>query len=83
MPFHPLRLAAAATAALAVLTSPTMSQTMKADAPAPASVTTGSTPPDTAFGWLEEVQGERALAWVKKSCKEGKDYNSPATTRSR
>ena len=25
----------------------------------------------------------RALAWVKANCKEGKDYNSPQTTRSR
>ena len=24
-----------------------------------------------------------ALAWVKKNCKEGKDYNSPSTTRNR
>jgi len=26
---------------------------------------------------------KKALAWVKKNCKEGKDYNSPSTKRSR
>ena len=46
-----------------------MSQTPKADAPASASASAssmGSTPPDTAFGWLEDVHGERALAWVRE-----------------
>ncbi len=44
-----------------------MPQTPKADAPASAAASiTGSTPPDTAFGWLEDVQGEPALAWVRE-----------------
>ena len=44
-----------------------MSKPPKADAPASASASiTGSTPPDAAFGWLEDVQGERALAWVRE-----------------
>ena len=34
-------------------------------------------------GIYDKEEYERALAWVKKNCKEGKDYNSPATTRSR
>ena len=63
MTFHPLQLAWTAAAALAFLTSPAMSQTPKADAPAP---TASSTPTDTAFGWLEDVHGERALAWVRE-----------------
>jgi prolyl oligopeptidase len=63
MTFHPLQLAWAAAAALAFLTSTAMSHPPKADAPAP---TASSTPTDTAFGWLEDVQGERALAWVRE-----------------
>jgi len=34
-------------------------------------------------GIYDKEEYERALAWVKQNCKEGKDYNSPATTRSR
>ncbi|MDX2111629.1 MAG: L-fucose isomerase [Verrucomicrobiota bacterium] len=34
-------------------------------------------------GIYDVEEYERALAWVKKNCKEGKDYNSPAKTRSR
>jgi prolyl oligopeptidase len=35
---------------------------LKSDAPA----NPHGTPPDTAFGWLEDVQGEPALAWVRE-----------------
>ncbi|MFV0339000.1 MAG: L-fucose isomerase [Chthoniobacterales bacterium] len=31
----------------------------------------------------DEVEYEKALAWVKKNCNEGKNYNKPAFTRSR
>ncbi len=31
----------------------------------------------------DPVEYEKALAWVKKNCPEGKDYNSPETMRSR
>ena len=34
-------------------------------------------------GIYDKEEYERALAWVKKSCKEGKDYNDPASTRTR
>lgn len=34
-------------------------------------------------GQYDPVEYEKALAWVKKSCPEGKDYNSPKTSRSR
>jgi L-fucose isomerase len=34
-------------------------------------------------GQYDPEEYETALAWVKKHCKEGKDYNSPKTTRSR
>ena len=34
-------------------------------------------------GQYDHQEFETALAWVKKHCKEGKDYNSPETTRSR
>jgi L-fucose/D-arabinose isomerase len=34
-------------------------------------------------GIYDKAEYEKALAWVKKNCKEGKDYNSPKTTRSR
>jgi len=34
-------------------------------------------------GQYDKEEFETALAWVKKHCKEGKDYNSPTTTRSR
>ncbi|MCH7227408.1 L-fucose isomerase [Haloferula sp. A504] len=34
-------------------------------------------------GQYDTKEFETALAWVKKHCKEGKDYNSPETTRSR
>jgi len=32
---------------------------------------------------FDPVEYEKALAWVKENCKEGDDYNSPATKRSR
>ena len=32
--------------------------------------------------WLEEVEGEKALAWVKANCPEGKDFNSEFFFRS-
>ncbi|HEY3932637.1 MAG TPA: L-fucose isomerase [Verrucomicrobiae bacterium] len=32
---------------------------------------------------FDKAEYERALAWVKINCKEGKDYNSPKTIRSR
>jgi L-fucose isomerase len=34
-------------------------------------------------GIYDKEEYERAIAWVKENCVEGKDYNSPATTRSR
>ena len=34
-------------------------------------------------GIYDQEEYEKALAWVKNHCKEGKDYNSPTTTRSR
>jgi L-fucose isomerase len=34
-------------------------------------------------GIYDKAEYERALSWVKANCPEGKDYNSPATTRSR
>lgn len=34
-------------------------------------------------GQYDQKEYETALAWVKKHCKEGKDYNTPETTRSR
>ncbi len=34
-------------------------------------------------GIFDSEEYERALAWVKANCKEGKDYNSPQTTRPR
>lgn len=34
-------------------------------------------------GQYDPVEYEKALAWVKKNCPEGKDYNSPNTSRSR
>jgi L-fucose isomerase len=34
-------------------------------------------------GQYDHTEYEKALAWVKKNCPEGKDYNSPTTTRSR
>jgi L-fucose isomerase len=34
-------------------------------------------------GQYDHAEYEKALAWVKKNCPEGKDYNSPTTTRSR
>ncbi len=34
-------------------------------------------------GWFDQAEYEKALAWVKANCPEGKDYNSPQTTRSR
>lgn len=34
-------------------------------------------------GQYDQDEYERALAWVKEKCPEGKDYNSPETTRSR
>jgi L-fucose isomerase len=34
-------------------------------------------------GIFDKEEYERALLWVKTHCKEGKDYNSPLTTRSR
>jgi L-fucose isomerase len=32
---------------------------------------------------FDQAEYEKALAWVKMNCPEGKDYNSPETTRSR
>ncbi|HEV2328066.1 MAG TPA: L-fucose isomerase [Verrucomicrobiae bacterium] len=32
---------------------------------------------------FDRAEYEKALEWVKANCKEGKDYNSPKTTRSR
>jgi L-fucose isomerase len=34
-------------------------------------------------GQYDPAEFEKALAWVKENCQEGKDYNSPDTTRSR
>ncbi len=34
-------------------------------------------------GQYDYAEYEKALAWVKENCPEGKDYNSPATTRRR
>jgi len=34
-------------------------------------------------GQYDQEEYKTALAWVEKHCKEGKDYNSPETTRSR
>jgi L-fucose isomerase len=34
-------------------------------------------------GQYDPVEYEKALAWVKKNCPEGNDYNSPNTSRSR
>ena len=34
-------------------------------------------------GQYDHAEYETALAWVKQNCPEGKDYNSPTTTRSR
>jgi L-fucose isomerase len=34
-------------------------------------------------GIYDKAECEKALAWVKKNCKEGKDYNAPKTRRSR
>lgn len=34
-------------------------------------------------GWYDQDEYEKALAWVKENCPEGKDYNSPETARSR
>ncbi len=34
-------------------------------------------------GWYDQAEFEKALSWVKENCPEGKDYNSPETTRSR
>lgn len=34
-------------------------------------------------GIYDEAEYKKALAWVKKHCPEGKDYNAPATTRDR
>jgi len=34
-------------------------------------------------GIYDQAEYEKALAWVKANCPEGRDYNSPATTRSR
>ena len=34
-------------------------------------------------GQYDPVEYEKALAWVKENCPEGKDYNSPNTSRSR
>lgn len=35
------------------------------------------------LGIYDKEEYEHALAWVKTHCKEGKDYNGPATTRTR
>ncbi|HSY43517.1 MAG TPA: L-fucose isomerase [Candidatus Acidoferrum sp.] len=34
-------------------------------------------------GIFDKAEYDKALAWVKTNCPEGKDYNSPKTTRSR
>jgi L-fucose isomerase len=34
-------------------------------------------------GWYDSAEYEKALAWVKINCREGKDYNSSETARSR
>ena len=34
-------------------------------------------------GIYDKEEYARAIAWVKENCKEGRDYNSPATTRTR
>jgi L-fucose isomerase len=34
-------------------------------------------------GIFDQAEYKKALKWVKENCKEGKDYNSPKTTRSR
>ncbi len=34
-------------------------------------------------GQYDPAEYEKALVWVKENCPEGKDYNSPATTRNR
>ena len=34
-------------------------------------------------GWYDPAEYEKALAWVKENCPEGRDYNSPESTRSR
>ena len=34
-------------------------------------------------GIYDEREFKKAITWVKKNCPEGKDYNSPSTTRSR
>ena len=34
-------------------------------------------------GIFDPAEFKKALKWVKENCKEGKDYNSPKTTRSR
>lgn len=34
-------------------------------------------------GIFDQKEYKKALAWTKANCKEGKDYNSPQTTRSR
>jgi len=34
-------------------------------------------------GIYDEVECEKALAWVKENCSEGKDYNTPETMRDR
>jgi L-fucose isomerase len=34
-------------------------------------------------GIFDQTEYQKALAWTKAKCKEGKDYNSPKTTRSR
>jgi len=34
-------------------------------------------------GIYDKAEFEKALVWVKANCPEGRDYNSPATTRSR
>jgi len=34
-------------------------------------------------GIFDPAEFKKALKWVKENCKEGKDYNSPQTTRSR
>ncbi|MCU0797155.1 MAG: L-fucose isomerase [Akkermansiaceae bacterium] len=34
-------------------------------------------------GWFDQEEFQRALAWVKENCKEGRDYNDPASARPR
>jgi L-fucose isomerase len=34
-------------------------------------------------GIFDQAEYKKALKWVKENCKEGRDYNSPKTTRSR